>query len=76
MDALTAQRDQLTDPATVERLARSRLHMVRPGETAYVVIGGGEAPDGEPHGRRPTRRSQHPWYSQLWHGVAVADRAP
>jgi cell division protein FtsB len=37
-DALAARAEQLRDPETLERLARRCLGMVRPGETAFVVV--------------------------------------
>jgi cell division protein FtsB len=35
---------ELNDPATLERMARECLGMVRPGETAFVTIPKGSAP--------------------------------
>ena len=37
---LEDQAERLQDPAYVEDLARTRLHMVRPGEQSYIVVGG------------------------------------
>ena len=73
--ALEDQRRLLDDPAYVAALARDRLHYVRPGETAYVVIG----PDGnaEPTplgGEQRPVGPDLPWYSQLWGSVREADR--
>jgi cell division protein FtsB len=34
----------LQTPAEIDRLARSRFHMVRPGEDAYAVVPGTTAP--------------------------------
>ncbi|HEX6844544.1 MAG TPA: septum formation initiator family protein [Actinomycetota bacterium] len=42
--ALRERIADLRDPATLERLARECLGMVRPGEVAFVVIPRGEAP--------------------------------
>jgi cell division protein FtsB len=46
--ALEAQIEDLADPATVERLARERFGVVRPGEEAFRVFflpgSGGSAP--------------------------------
>ena len=39
------------DKAYVEAQARARLHFIRPGETAYVVVG----PDAAPGCRHPAR---------------------
>lgn len=37
-DALAARAERLRDPEMLERLARQCLGMVRPGETAFVVV--------------------------------------
>jgi cell division protein FtsB len=37
-DGLTARAEQLRDKVYLERLARQCLGMVRPGETAFVVV--------------------------------------
>ena len=37
-EALAARAEELRDPETLERLARRCLGMVRPGETAFVVV--------------------------------------
>lgn len=42
---LSRQIDQLGDPAYLERLARECLGMVRPGETAFVVVPKGADPE-------------------------------
>ena len=72
---LTAERDSLLTPTTVERLARERLHMVRPGETAYVVIGG-PADDATAPGTPTAAEPQHAWYTQLWQGAVAAGETP
>src|SRR5919107_1663108 len=75
--ALEEQKARLSDPDYVAALARDRLHFVRPGETAYVVI----APSAAPATPREARRAdaaaagpEAPWYSQLWGSVRSADR--
>lgn len=65
------------DPAYVRSQARSRLHYVLPGETAYVLLtpGGTALPVGPaalPSATAPGPQS--PWYSQIWGSVAAADR--
>lgn len=42
---LSAQIARLSDPAYLERLARECFGMVRPGETAFVVVPKGEHPE-------------------------------
>ncbi len=70
-------REQLGDPAYVAGLARERLHYVRPGETAYVVLGpetgAGAAERGA--GRAP-QGPEAAWWSQLWGTVRAADGPP
>jgi hypothetical protein len=75
--ALEEQRARLSDPAYVAALARDRLHFVRPGETAYVVI----APTAPAAAPKDAKRAagaavgtNGPWYSQLWGSVRSADR--
>jgi cell division protein FtsB len=75
--ALEEQRARLNDPAYVAALARDRLHFVKPGEIAYVVI----APNGTAEAPTDARRAastpvgpEAPWYSQLWGSVRSADR--
>ncbi|GAC1443939.1 MAG: hypothetical protein NVSMB55_18980 [Mycobacteriales bacterium] len=75
--ALQEQKARLADPDYVAALARDRLHFVRPGETAYVVIAPG-APAAAPADARRAASAPAgpaaPWYSQLWGSVRSADR--
>jgi cell division protein FtsB len=73
---LEEHKDRLSDPAYVAALARDRLHFVRPGETAYVIIAP-SAPPARSDARRAASAAvgpDRPWYSQLWGGVRSADR--
>ena len=74
---LEQEKARLADPAYVAALARDRLHFVRPGEIAYVIL--------DPHAAAATPAEaglaaaapagpQAPWYSQLWGSVRSADR--
>ena len=58
------------DDAYVEAQARARLHFVRPGETAYVVLG----PDAAPPAVTPrvVTPVQTAWYDALWQSVEGA----
>jgi cell division protein FtsB len=71
--ALQAQHDRWKDPAYVKAQARERLHMVMPGETAYIVLGG---PPPQPAATSSTQQqaapANLPWYSALWRTVQVA----
>jgi cell division protein FtsB len=75
--ALEEQKARLSDPAYVAALARDRLHFLRPGESAYVVI----APTAPAAAPKDAKRAADaavgpngPWYSQLWGSVRSADR--
>src|SRR4051794_24716335 len=74
---LEEQKARLEDPSYTAALARDRLHFVRPGETAYVVIAPSAPPvapkDAERAAAAPTG-PEAPWYSQLWGSVRSADR--
>jgi hypothetical protein len=75
--ALEAQLEQLHDPAYVRAQARTRLHFVLPGETAYVLLTPAPAPVASgPAALTGAKASgpEAPWYSQLWSSVKVADR--
>jgi cell division protein FtsB len=67
VEALTAERRRLDDPAHVAAEARRRLHFVMPGETAYIVI------PPEPTAEQDAAEDA-PWYAQLWDSVGEADR--
>lgn len=76
VDALKAQQRTWQDPAFVAAQARERLHFVKPGETAYIVLGepapaASAAPGDAPSTPRPASRD--PWYTELWHSVQAAD---
>ncbi len=76
--ALEEQERQWADPAFVRAQARERLHFVLPGETAYIVL---DSPGSTSHTVDPATPqtaldASQPWYSQLWHTVEVAGRAP
>jgi len=60
---LKHEQQQWKDPAYIERQARERLHYVKPGQTAYVVVGAPRAKHHKPAAKRPADK---PWYAQLW----------
>src|SRR3954451_4358489 len=75
--SLEEQKARLEDPDYVAALARDRLHFVRPGEIAYVVIAPSAAPASATEARRAASAPagpEAPWYSQLWGSVRSADR--
>ncbi len=73
--SLEQQRRLLSDPAYVASLARERLHYVKPGETAYVVLAppGAATPAPAPGAAPPAAGGSAPWWSQLWGSVRQAD---
>ena len=74
--ALEHQRTLLDDPAYVARLARERLHFVRPGETSYLVIAPEPAPaTASSAGVVAPADPAAPWFSQLWGSIEAADDA-
>jgi hypothetical protein len=75
---LQRQQQRWQDPAYVEQQARVRLHYVRPGEKAYIVLSR-PAPKSSTvkHSTSaptaaPTRDG--PWYSRLWQTVQLAGK--
>ncbi len=73
--ALEQELRLLDDPAHVAGLARERLHFVKPGETAYVVLSpeeGAAAPAQGSGERAPG--ADAPWYAQVWGSAEAADR--
>jgi cell division protein FtsB len=67
---LTGDLAKWTDDEYVIAQARRRLHYVRPGEVAYVIV---EAPE-KPAAGDPTRaKDTGPWYDQMWSNVQAAD---
>lgn len=79
---LTAGQQQLTrwdDPTYVEQQARERLKFVRPGETAYQVIGAekllGDSLAGRSRVVVPNQGDDStPWYGKMWTSIVIADR--
>lgn len=81
LDALTSETDRLqglvdalhTD-AEVERLARERFGLVRPGEVGYSVEWAGEID--EVAGPPALAKDERPWYRKVWDYVSGAEYEP
>ena len=74
VDALKAEQQRWNDPAYIAAQARERLHFVKPGETAYIVLGDpAPGPSGTAPAKAATTTSKAPWYTQLWRSVQLAD---
>jgi len=63
----------LSSDVEVERLAREQFGLVRPGETAFVVVSP-EGPEPEPE-PEPTldRPGEQPWWQDLWDFLTGGD---
>lgn len=75
--ALEQERDRLADDTYIAAEARRRLHLVFPGETAYVLLEPEPVPEAEaavPGEGAPVEAQAPPWYTQLWGSVRAADR--
>jgi cell division protein FtsB len=74
---LQHENDLWSDPAYVERQARTRLQFIRPGDTLYTVLNSDGTPrtsPGPPSG--PSRIGHQPsWNFNLWTSVTDADNA-
>ena len=70
---LQEQQQRFSDPSYIEQQARDQLHMCRPVEKCYVIIGNNSpAPDATlKQTATPTS-----WYSKLWGSVKKADQPP
>ena len=76
--ALERAQAQWQDPAYIRQQARERLHFVKPGETAYVIVDPtaktgtvAVAPAPQPS----SAASGGAWYGKLWSTVESAGRA-
>jgi cell division protein FtsB len=72
---LEAQVVALETPEEVERLARERFGLVRPGEVSYVVV----SPEGDqpfvPEPEPTLERDTSPWWRDLWDFLTGRDLA-
>ncbi|MBC9716744.1 septum formation initiator family protein [Streptomyces sp. TRM66268-LWL] len=71
-ERLRDEKARWQDPAYVERQARERLHMVRPGERGYTVVDPSAARERRPQSKAAADRA---WYVNLFDGVDTMDRA-
>jgi cell division protein FtsB len=67
---LTDQATKLHDDAEVERLARERYGLVRPGEEAYAILPSPPPPTTVPPAPTPhTRATPSNWAARFMHGL-------
>jgi cell division protein FtsB len=74
--ALEQAQARWDDPSYVRQQARERLHFVKPGETAYLIVDPTPRPQMT---ATPTPKAPHrtgAWYSQLWSTVTTAADEP
>lgn len=76
---LQARTERWNDPVFVEQQARERLQYVRPGETAYTVVGAEALLDHVEAGRisvvNPAQRdASSAWYARMWESAQLVDR--
>lgn len=75
---LQRRNQQWKDPAHIEQQARERLRYVRPGETAYVVVGAEALRDQAPTGTLDVidpgqGDGSRAWYGTVWESIDTAD---
>jgi len=69
--ALNNELAKWADDEYVRAQARRRLHYVKPGEVAYVIV---ELPDGQAGAAgKGGSAGGGPWFSQLWSNIQAAD---
>lgn len=71
---LRREKARWQDAAYVQAQARSRLHFVKPGETAFLFPQGGTVRHTSTRVHGP-RSEPQPWYRNLWNSVDAADRS-
>lgn len=76
---LQARTERWKDPVFIEQQARERLQYVRPGETAYTVVGAEALLDQVEAGRinvvNPAQRDESSaWYARMWESAQLVDR--
>ena len=74
--ALEQQQARWNDPAYVREQARERLHFVKPGETAYVIVDPTPQPQPKTIAAPKVQKKEGPWYGELWSTVTTAGNEP
>lgn len=74
VEALREQVVRWTDQAYVIAQARERLHLVMPGEIAYVVLDPSEAGESAVRAKFVAAEAitTNPWYANLWQSAVIA----
>lgn len=76
---LQARTERWNDPVFIEQQARERLQYVRPGETAYTIVGAEALREQAETGRinvvNPAQRDESSaWYARMWESAQLVDR--
>ncbi|WP_432831711.1 septum formation initiator family protein [Dactylosporangium sp. CA-092794] len=71
---MKAEAKKYDDPEYIISQARQRLHMMLPGEKAYVVVDPANAEQTDPADLPGAPKPPRPWYSKLWSSVEAADQ--
>ncbi|MFN2504849.1 MAG: septum formation initiator family protein [Acidimicrobiales bacterium] len=64
--ALAEQAGRLQSDETIERLARERYQLVRPGEEAYAILPDGATPPAPAAERAPPTSPSQSWWERAW----------
>jgi cell division protein FtsB len=71
-EVLAEQAQQLETDATIERLARERYHLVRPGEEAYAILPSNSPPPAAAAVAAPAPPPpDQNWWSRAWSRVTA-----
>jgi len=69
---LRREQQRLQSDAEVERIARSRYNLVKPGEQAYAIVPSAPAPAAPATNasRAPHKSAKNlAWYRRVWHSI-------
>ena len=66
--ALQARADRLATDAEIERLARLRYNLARPGEEVYAILPEATPPP-PPPAPAPAAADQQGWWGRAWHRI-------
>jgi cell division protein FtsB len=70
---MAARAAKWEDTEYIKSQARQRLHMMLPGEKAYVVVDPSRSQQTDPTAIPGAQKASRPWYGKLWSSVEAAD---
>lgn len=65
-NSLAEEKNRLTDGTDIETIARRELNMIKPGESAVVVIPSRAAVERSRQAQQPQPAANVPFWEQLW----------